>query len=293
MLKRTIIPLLLGSGLYAASLLQLLNGVRHHYQAQIDSYSIEESNRALKMVKGQFWPKIRLFGTIAHYNSPSNLRPTTPTESNEVAPDFPFSRTIKRVGATLSMPIFVSQLFYLADKAKAMRRLAVAKKEVDLLKDQATVIGANANLRYLEESAKALQSKIKTLRTSEKIIKAKIKAGRAPASALYKLQERYDAIRIALDNIAVQKENICMLIATLSGINLRHSVPMRLRGRIKRGALLPLKPLKAKLQADKAQAIAEEKKLYPSLHLDANINRSYGKSYASGKDIPETTEAWA
>jgi outer membrane protein TolC len=285
MLKRTLIPLLLGGGLYAASVSQLLHGVRHHYQSQLDSYSIEEAHKALEMVKGQFWPKIRVFGSINHYNSPTNLRPTTPTESAHVAPDFPFSRNIERIGATLSMPVFVAQLFDLADKAEAMRRSAAAKKEVDLLKDQATVLGANANLRYLEETERALRSKARTLRTTETIIQAKVQAGRAPQSALYKVQERFDAIRIALDNIAVQKENIRTLIATLSGVELRHAVPMRRRGSLKLSTLLPLKPLRDKLRADEANAAAEQAKLYPSLHLDANINRSYGVSYASDRHI--------
>lgn len=283
MLKRTLIPFLLGGSLYAANVSQLLQGVRSHYQSRIDSYATLEAHKALEMVRGQFWPKIRIFGSVSHSNSPTNLRPTTPTETSAVAPDFPFSRNIERVGASLSMPVFVAQLFYLADKAEAMERSASAKKEVDLLKDQATVLGANANLRYLEETERALRSKSRTLRTTEKIVRAKVKAGRAPESALYKVQERLDSIRIALDNIEVQKENIRTLIATLSGVTLNRSVPMRRRGNLKTATLLPLKPLRAKLQADKADAAAEQAKLYPSLHLDANINRGYGKSYNTGR----------
>ncbi|ADV45834.1 TolC family protein [Nitratifractor salsuginis] len=291
MLKRTLIPLLLGSGLYAASVSQLLDGVRHHYQAQLDNYSIQEADKALEMVRSQFWPKIRIFGSATHYNAPTNLRPATPTENAKLSPqaggngDYPFSTDIYRVGATLSMPIFVANLFTLADQTEAMRHSAAAKKEVDLLKNEATVLGANANLRYLEQMKASLHSKAKTLRTTEAIVKAKVKAGRAPASALYKVQDRLDSIRIALDNIEVQKENIRTLIETLSGVTLSHSAPMRQKGNYRPGPIFALKPLQAKRQADELAAKAEQEKLYPSLHLDANINRGYGDSYFSGHNI--------
>ena len=286
MLKRTLMSgLILGGALQAATVGQLLDGVKNHYEQKIDRYTIQESEKALEMVRGQFWPKIRIFGSLRHYNSPSNLRPVTPSENAAVAPDLPFGRDIERVGATLSMPIFVASLFSLADKAEAMRRSAAAKQRVDLLKNQAAVLGADANLRYLEETEAALHSKAKTLRSTERIVRAKVEAGRASGSALYKVQDRLDTIRIALDNIAIQKENLRTLIATLSGIELRHSAPLRRRGTLHKGGFLPLEPLAAKARADALAAETEQRKLYPSLHLDADINRGYTESYLSGRNV--------
>jgi len=291
MLKRTLAVMLLSGGLYAANIAQLLDGVRHHYQSKLDSYAIEEADKALEMVHAQFWPKIRIFGSATHYNSPTNLRPATPTENAKLSPiaggsgDYPFSTDIYRVGATLSMPIFVASLFTLADQTEAMRHSAAAKKEVDLLKNQATVLGANANLRYLEQLEASLHSKAKTLRTTEKIVKAKVRAGRVSASALYKVQDRLDVIRIALDNIAIQKENIRVLIETLSGVSLSRSASMRQKGSYQTGKFLALEPLKDKLRADELAAKAEQEKLYPSLHLQADINRGYGDSYFSGRSV--------
>ncbi|WP_457603113.1 TolC family protein [Nitratifractor sp.] len=286
MLKRAICGgLILGGALQAATVGQLLDGVKSHYRERIDQLSLEESDKALGMVQSQFWPKIRIFGSITHYNSPTNLRPVTPTENAVTAPDYPFSRDIERIGATVSMPIFVANLFTLVEKARTMRRSVRAKKRLNLLKDQATVLGANADLRYLEEMEAALRSKARTLRSTERIVRAKVRSGRASGSALYKVQARLDSIRIALDNIAIQKENLRVLVESLSGVDLRRSAPMRKKGRIKVREFLALQPLKAKARADRLEAEAQREMLYPSLHLQGDINRGYGESYESGRRI--------
>ena len=277
--------LILGGLLQAATVEQLLNGVKQHYRERMDRLSVEESDKALGMVQSQFWPKIQVFGSITHYNSPSNLRPVTPTENAAVAPDLPFSRDIERIGATVSMPIFVAELFTLVEKARAMRQSVQAKKRLNLLKDQATVLGANANLRYLEEMEAALHSKAKTLRSTERIVRAKVQTGRASSASLYKVQERLDSIHIALDNIAIQKENLRVLVESLSGVELRRSAPMRKKGRIEEREFLALQPLKARAQADRLEAEAQKEKLYPSLHLQGDINRGYGDSYFSGRRV--------
>jgi outer membrane protein TolC len=60
---------------------------------------------------------------------------------------------------------------------------------------------------------------------------------------------------------------------------------MRKSGRIIRGELAPLKPLRLRAAADRKAIDAEKEKLYPSLHLNADISRGYGESYASGRNI--------
>ena len=285
MLKPALLSLTLAAGLSAASMQQLFDGLKHHYQTQLSELEIRQSLNALDLVRAQLYPTIRLFGSVTHYNSPTNLRPVTPTENNDVAPDFPFSRDISRIGATLSMPVFVASLYTLADKAALMQHSARAKKRVDLLKNEATLVGANANLRYLEETREALRQKRKTLKTTEKIVRYKVSSGRAPRSALLKVQDRLEQIEIAINAIEIQRENIRALIENLSGIPLSRSVAMRKSGRIIRGELAPLKPLRLRAAADRKAIDAEKEKLYPSLHLNADISRGYGESYASGRNI--------
>uniref|UniRef100_UPI0025F090AA TolC family protein n=1 Tax=Nitratifractor sp. TaxID=2268144 RepID=UPI0025F090AA len=151
MLKKTLTLSLLTLSIQAANIHTLLEGVKHHYNAQLGELSVREAGNALDLVHSQLYPKIELFGNLTHYNSPTNLRPATPTENANVAPNFPFSNDISRVGATVSMPIFVMSLYTLADKAAMMQHSARAKKRLDILKDEATVVGSNANLIYLQE----------------------------------------------------------------------------------------------------------------------------------------------
>jgi len=285
MLKRVSIFLITINLLYGTNIHTLLRGVSKNYQSKIDMLSIEESSKALEMVNAQFWPKIEITGGATHYNSPTNLRPTTPTENAKSAPDLPFSKDVTRVGARLSMPIFVASLFTLSKEKEALRESTRANRELNLLKDKATLIGANANLEYLERLEYAINSKAKTLKTTKKIILAKIKTGRASKSDLYKIQNRLNVIKIALNSIKIQKANTKAIIETLSGIRVHHSVRMRKIGSYHKGNFIATKPLKAKLRADELALKAEKEKLYPSLSLEANINRMYGESYASGRDI--------
>jgi len=285
MLRTTLLSLTLAASLSAASMQQLFEGLKGHYQTRLSDLEIRQSLNALELVNAQLYPKIRLFGSVTHYNSPTNLRPVTPTENTDVAPDFPFSRNISRIGATLSMPVFVASIYTLAEKASLMERSAREKKRIDLLKNEATLVGSNANLRYLEEMRQALRQKRKTLKTTEKIVRYKVDSGRAPRSALLKVQDRLEQIEIAINSIEIQKENIRALIENLSGIDLKSAVPMRKHGTIRKGELAPLRPLEAKARADRKSIDAEREKLYPSLHLNADISRGYGESYESGRKI--------
>ncbi len=285
MLKKTLTLSLLTLSIQSANIHTLLNGVKHHYKAQLGSLDIKKAQNALDLVHSQLYPKIELFGSTTHYTSATNLRPTTPTESANSAPNFPFSRNINRIGLNLSMPIFVKSLYTLADQARLMQRSARAKREIDILKDEATLIGSNANLRYLQKVHKALLRKRKTLLTTKNIIKIKVQSGRAPQSALFKIQNSLSQINIAINNIDIQKENIFALIKTLSGINIRHAVSMYQKRRIHKGAFLALKPLRDKYLADKTSLQAQKEKLLPSLYLQATVNRGYGKSYLTKKSI--------
>lgn len=285
MLKKTLTLSLLTLSIQAANIHTLLEGVKHHYNAQLGELSVREAGNALDLVHSQLYPKIELFGNLTHYNSPTNLRPATPTENANVAPNFPFSNDISRVGATVSMPIFVMSLYTLADKAAMMQHSARAKKRLDILKDEATVVGSNANLIYLQELAKALRKKRATLATTEKIVRIKVRSGRAPRSALFKVQERMDQIDIAINAIEIQKENILSVLQTLTGVSIRHAVAMRHHGRYRKGEFLALQPLKAKNIADRLAVKAEKEKLLPSLYLKGDISRGYGKSYLSGNHV--------
>ena len=273
----------------AANITTLLNGVENHYQMQSDKLSISQAKNAEALIKAQYWPKINAFASLTHYSYPTALKPITPTDSSKLIKAqkaLPFSRNIARFGINLSMPIYVKSLSTLAKKSKAMQQSARDKLKVDLLKNQAAVIGANANWQYLEGLKRSLNQKRRTLQTIYNITKAQVNLGRKPKIALLKVKDGLNQIKIAINNINIQEQNLKALIKTLSGINIKHPVKMRQIRSYKIASLLPIKPLKAKSKANYLEYKAQKEKLYyPSVTLKANYTKSYGKDYLSDKSV--------
>jgi len=206
---------------------QLLNGVKHQFQAQSDELAISQAKNAKSMVNAQFWPKIDFVASYTHYSRPYSLRPLAPTETPKLLAEhkpLPVSRNITRFQVNLSMPLFVKSLWTLAHKAEIMRLSARLKRRVDILKNQAAVVGANANWVYLENMKRALNQKRSTLLQTLKITKAQVNLGRKPKMAEYKVQEGVNNINIAINNIKIQEANLKSLIKTLTGINVKRVI---------------------------------------------------------------------
>ncbi len=289
MLKRVIVISSVAVLAQAATMGQLLNGVENYYQVQGDRLSISQAKNARDLVKAQFWPKINAFASYTLYNYPTIMKPISPTDTAKLLKQhkpLPISKKIGRVGVNLSMPLFVKSLFTMADKAEAMRQSARAKLRVDLLKNEAAVIGANANWQYLEGLKQSLLQKRKTLQTTFNITRAQVNLGRKPKVALFKVKEGLNKIKIAINNIKIQEQNLKALIKSLSGISLKHPVRMRKIGSYRVASLLPIKPLEAKSRADYLQMKAEKEKVYyPKVSLKANYTRSYGSDYINDKNV--------
>ena len=289
MLKRVVLISTVAVFSYSANITTLLNGVENHYQMQSDKLGISQAKNAEALIKAQFWPKVNAFASFTHYSYPTALKPVTPTDSSKLLKAhkaLPFSRNIARFGLNLSMPIYVKSLFTLAKKSKLMQQSARAKLKVDLLKNQAALIGANANWQYLEGLKRSLIQKRKTLQTTYKITRAQVNLGRKPKLALLKVKDGLNQIKIAINNINIQEQNLKALIKSLSGINIKHPVKMRQIRSYKVSSLLPIKPLKAKSKANYLEYKAQKEKLYyPSVALKANYTKSYGKDYLSDKSV--------
>jgi len=289
MLKRVIIISSAAVFAQAATIGTLFDGVENYYQVQGDRLSISQAKNARDLVKAQFWPKINAFASYTLYNSPSIMKPVSPTETARLLKQhkpLPISKKIGRVGVNLSMPLFVKSLYTMADKAEAMRQSARAKLRVDLLKNEAAIIGANANWQYLEGLKRSLMQKRKTLQTTLNITRTQVNLGRKPKVALFKVKEGLNKIKIAINNIKIQEQNLKALIKSLSGVSLKHPVRMRKIGRYHVASLMPIKPLEAKSRADYLQMKAEKEKVYyPKVVLKANYVKSYGKDYLGDRSI--------
>jgi len=289
MLKKITLISLSAMALQATTMGQLLRGVQGEYAAKSDMLAISQAKNAASLVKAQFWPKVDFVASYTHYSKPYSMRPLAPTETSKLLAahkPLPVSQNITRLQLTLSMPIFVKSLYTLAHKAQVMQESARAKKRVDILKNQAAVIGANANWIYLENLKHSLLQKRKTLSQTLAITRAQVNLGRKPKMALYKVKEGVNKINIAINNIKIQEQNLKALIKTLTGINIKKPVRMRKIGSYRVGSIAPVAPLRAKNRADFLEMKAQKEKLYyPSVKLQAGYTRSYGSDYIQDKSV--------
>ena len=289
MLRRVVLLSSMAVFSHAATMGTLFNGLQSHYQMQSNNMAVSQAKNAQAMVKAQFWPKINAFASYTHYSYPTVMKPISPTDTSKLLAKhkpLPISRNIARVGVNLSMPIYVKSLFTLAHKAEAMQASARAKRRVDLLKNEAAIVGANANWQYLEALKSSLVQKKRTLSRTLSITRAQVALGRKPKIAELKVKEGLNKIKIAINNIKIQEQNLKSLIKSLTGISLKKPVRMRKVGSYHVASLAPVAPLRAKSRADYLNMKAQKEKLYsPSVVLKANYTRSYGNDYIGNKSV--------
>ncbi len=283
-----IVPLLL----QAHTLAELFDALKHHAQTKSDEMSVQKAHIAKAQADARLYPTIDLFGKYDNFSVPTGMLPIPPNTlfpmiQNQNIPQ-PFSYNIYRLGASISMPIFVKSIFTYAEKAEAMARSAQVKKRINRLKNEAVIVGTNANFRYLNALEKALEGKQRSLKETQKTLQIKVDSGRAPASALYKINDGLNQIAIAKNNIALQRSQIVSTIEGLTGIVLDAPVPMTQTGNYQSGAYASLEPLRKKIEADRLGVRAEQEKLYPALFAKGSYVRSYGDSYNNHTGVYES-----
>ncbi len=292
MLKKSFLalsfPLLLG----ATTLPELFDALKNHSQTKSDEMVIKQAQVAQEMADAKLYPKINLFAKYDYYTTASGMVPVPPNDLLAMVKDTniaqPFSQNILREGANFTMPLFVKSIFTLSNKAQTMQKSAQAKKRINLLKNEAIIVGANANFLYLVELDKSLDAKKESLLETQKTIQIKVDNGRLPASALYKIDDGVNQINIAKNAIALQKEQIISSIRTLSGITLLKPIPMQEVTSVQTSEeIASLQPLKLKIQADQLDVNAEKEKLYPTVVAYGNYAFSQGSAYNNDKGVNE------
>ncbi len=256
-----------------------------------DQLDVERANLGHKMATSQLFPKIGLFGMYDYYTSPYALLPVAPNNllgmvQHQEVPQ-PFSDQILRGGASVSMPVFMKAIYTLAAKAKKMKAAAEEKMFVDLQKNKAMLVSINANLQYSEALLKALAQKRESLLKTKEIIHLKVKNDRAPRVALLKIDNGINTIKILQNKLRQKQVEGYSAIAALTGINLKHALPMQQLGLYKKGDFDILSPLRKKIEGEKLAVRSEKEKLLPVLLLHGQVNYSTAKAYNNNADIHE------
>ena len=291
-MKKTLLALSIPYLLSAHSIPELFNALKSHAQTKSDEMVVKKAEIAASQATSQLYPTINLFGTYDNYSSPSNMKPIPPNVIKPMlAPGStiaqPYSYNIYKGGAKFTMPIFVKSIYTMADKAKAMQKSARAKKRINLLKNEALIVGSNANLQYLHALKKSLDLKEKSLLETEKTVKIKVENGRVPESALYKIDDALNQISIAKNNIDLQKQKLISSIEAITGVKLDTPVEMQEIQGVKEGTFGSLKPLEEKLKASRLEIDAQKEKLYPTVVAHGSYVYSSATAYNNNKDVNE------
>lgn len=253
---------------------------------------VKKAEIASSQVTSQLYPTVNLFAAYDNYSSPTNLRPFTP---NEIKPMLatgsttaqPYSTNIYKTGANFSMPIFVKSIYTKAQKAQALQKSALEKKRINLLKNEAIIVGSNANLLYFQKLKASLHAKKNSLKETQKIVTLKVKNGRVPTSTLYKIEDAITQIDIAINNLKIENNKLLSTIETLTNIKLQKPIPMQGVSQIQESQLGSLKPLQEKIKASRLELKSQKERLYPSIIAHGSYAYSYAKSYNNSENVYE------
>ena len=242
-----------------------------------------------KIATGSLYPEVFAFGKYDYSSSPVSMLPVPPNKSAAMVQDptvsQPFSKNILRGGVTVSMPLFVKSIYTTAAKAQKIYEAASLKADIALQKNEAILVGANANLMYMENLEAAIKSKRKSLEKTKELVQIKVKNGRVPESALLKINTHINEIDLNLSQLQIKKEKVRTLIQTLTNIQLDHAVSLTQNAEIANGEFVVLQPLKKMVEASKLSMRAEKDKLYPSLVAQANYVYNQGKAYNNDRIV--------
>ncbi len=291
-MKKIVLSLAVPLVMYAHTLPELFSALKSHSQTKADEIVVKKSGVQEDLVYSKLYPKVNLFASYDNYSTPTGMLPVPPDTlvglvKDPAKPTQPFAYNVYKTGANFSMPLFVKSIYTTAKKVKALQKSARAKKHINLLKHEALIVGANANFSYLDSLLKALHVKKESLKETEKTTQIKVDNGRAPASALYKINDALNQVAIAKNNIALQKKKLISTIQTYTGIVLDVPVAMYEQNSFTKGAMKSLQPLVEKVRADRLGIQAEKENLYPTLAAHGSYAFSTAKAYNNGHDANE------
>jgi outer membrane protein TolC len=267
----------------------LFDSLKTHPHTIADELAVEQTGAGRSTAVSHLFPNIDLFGRYDYSSTAAGMLPLPLNEMATFIKDpaltQPFSQNIYRIGATVSMPVFVKSIYTMTSKAEIMYKSAEDKKYINLLKNEALVVSLNANLNYIEALAKALEQKKNSLLKTKEFVTIKVNNGRAPESSLLKIENGISEIDVMKNDLALQKEEVLGSIKALTGVSLKNSLPITQTGTYQDGEIKALKPLIGKLGADRLGLRAEKEKLLPALILQGNYYRSFAKAYNNDMNI--------
>lgn len=242
-----------------------------------------------KLARANLYPELSAFGKYDYSDSPAGMLPVPPNvligmvQNPSVVQ--PFSENIWRAGLTVSMPVFVKSIYTMTAAAERMVQAASLGAQIEMQRKEALLVGANANLQYLENMEKAIESKRNSLQKMKELISIKVNNGRLPGSALLVMNANINELELKLAQLKMNKERVLASIFALTHVKLSQSLPLVQTASFRDGDFVVLQPLKKKVEAAGLIHRAEKEKLYPSLVAQASYVHNRANSYNNNKLI--------
>jgi len=285
----TVLIVLINSGLARAlSMADLFAALQSHPTSQIDLLQTETAELGAQRVYDRFYPALTGIISYQEFNSPTNLRPVTPTESAErLSHDepLPFSDNISRIGAQVTMPIFIKELFTLGKKASMLTESSRTKQQLNLLQREAVLISTNSELKHIEQLQQALLSRKASLEKTREDIHLQVKEGRAPNIELVRMDEAINKIDISCNETDQVEAQLQKTIEELTGIYIENALPMEKVRELNEGPFFALQPLEKSIQASEYAVQAARDKLYPWVVASGEWFNNSGEGYNNGENI--------
>ena len=271
----------------AVDIHELLDAAARQPGYEISTLSVQESGLQQDRASAALFPKIGLFGRAEIYNSPTNLRPVTPTEAGVAAfgESVPFSEEILRYGLSFEAPVYVHEIYVLRRKTDLLRQKTETDRQLDLLGRQAAVVSLNSALTFLQGLEKAIEARHASLNKTLEDMALKVKTGRSPESELVKIQKTLNDLDQQANELATKRLDTLREIHALTGMELTEPVDMTLTKKPSGASYLPVDA--AQYNADAAQKEVERRRAarYPTLSVTGFLSGNDGKAYNTDSHI--------
>jgi outer membrane protein TolC len=264
-IKIIILSVATAISLQATTITELFEAINKQPSTKIDELNQKMSQTSQDKIDSTSYPTLDIFGNYTHYSSPTNLLPLDPIETANLTAKnkgIPFATTIQKVGVLFNMPLYIKELKSLSLKAKHLANSAKLKKKLNFFTKEASIVGANSNLQYLENLLKALNSTKRSVLNTKQEIEISVKSGRMAGIALDKINQKLNELDININNVKIQRLNLISTIRKLTNITLDQSVSMQLRNNIdyQTGDIFAIKPLEENLKASTEDLKATQEK---------------------------------
>ncbi len=273
----------------AVDITTLLTAAASQPGMDLSEIAVEESRARASGATAALYPKIDLFGRAETYNSPTNLRPMSPTEVNIPAGDsIPFSHNILRYGIHFEMPVYVRQVYLLREKMQLLTEKAELARKINLVSGQAAVVSLDSGFGYLRHLDLAVKARLKSLHKTRADIALKVKNGRTAAGELMKIDNSLLALQQQQNELTARILDVQRDLYKLTGLTVASPVPMQMVGKISTGPFIATEKDKKDVAAAEKEVARRRWVRYPALSLYGTVSGNHGEAYNTEEQISRT-----